>query len=462
MENLDYIPIESAMRDFLTHLKSHPRTIFSAGFGEGKSFFFNQFKAQYDDIVFITLYPVNYQVASNQDIFDLIKRDILFQLFLNKILIPSQPIENNVAASYFLANSQNYIKWIIDAISKIDYPNEMANKTIKLTVKFFKNLHSQFQSYCKQLNIEENACVELWDKIESSGIYENDVITHLICESIEKWKVNNPTKRICLLIEDLDRIDPAHLFRILNILSAHIDYSYKFGEAPSIDSIEGNKFGFNNIVCVLDFKNALNIFKHFYGEGTSWEGYISKFSSKGLFRFSLNEQKARYFYSRAATICGIEESLLKTILSKDVIITKSMRKLNDSLLNLHSQIHTPSNYSKNGIVKSYPKNLLLFFGLLRRMGIDDSEIISVILKALDSDDKIKELVYPYLFLKDDMSIRAITFGDKYDNRLIQYDFTQDTSNNFRFTKSLLGSWTSNEVYPSKEDLLKFILSFVGQ
>ena len=33
------IPMDQAIKDFDLHLKSHPRTILSAGFGEGKSTF---------------------------------------------------------------------------------------------------------------------------------------------------------------------------------------------------------------------------------------------------------------------------------------------------------------------------------------------------------------------------------------------------------------------------------------
>lgn len=65
-----------------------------------------------------------------------------------------------------------------------------------------------------------------------------------------------------LVVEDLDRIDPAHLFRILNVFSAHIDYCYKYGNKAE-DSIAGNKFGLDNIVLVCDFSNIRKLFRHF-------------------------------------------------------------------------------------------------------------------------------------------------------------------------------------------------------
>lgn len=40
-----------------------------------------------------------------------------------------------------------------------------------------------------------------------------------------------------LIIEDLDRIDPAHLFRIMNVLSSQVDNPY-YSHVP-----HGNKFG---------------------------------------------------------------------------------------------------------------------------------------------------------------------------------------------------------------------------
>ena len=53
----------------------------------------------------------------------------------------------------------------------------------------------------------------------------------------------------------MDRIDPGHLFRILNVLGAHIDTNK-----------DENKFGFENIVVVLDYITTEHIFHHFYGQ----------------------------------------------------------------------------------------------------------------------------------------------------------------------------------------------------
>ena len=74
------------------HLENADRMIFSAKFGDGKSFFLQKIREDknlFSDYEFITLYPVNYVVSQNEDIFEYIKRDIIVQLakleMLNKI-----------------------------------------------------------------------------------------------------------------------------------------------------------------------------------------------------------------------------------------------------------------------------------------------------------------------------------------------------------------------------------------
>ena len=81
-ENI-FIPIDEKIEDFHQHLLSHQRTILSAKYGDGKTVFLSHFMEDEkvaNDFEFITIYPVNYQVLENRDIFDLIKFDILMQM----------------------------------------------------------------------------------------------------------------------------------------------------------------------------------------------------------------------------------------------------------------------------------------------------------------------------------------------------------------------------------------------
>lgn len=78
---MKFIPIDKELDAFKEHLNINERTIFSAKFGDGKTFFLDIFKKKYkDNYEFITIYPVNYQIADNKEIFEYIKRDILIQM----------------------------------------------------------------------------------------------------------------------------------------------------------------------------------------------------------------------------------------------------------------------------------------------------------------------------------------------------------------------------------------------
>ena len=62
-------------------LEDNHRIIFSAKFGAGKTYFLKNFFHKYlDDYEPIFLYPVNYQVSANEDIFELVKFDLLRSL----------------------------------------------------------------------------------------------------------------------------------------------------------------------------------------------------------------------------------------------------------------------------------------------------------------------------------------------------------------------------------------------
>lgn len=53
-------------------------------------------------------------------------------------------------------------------------------------------------------------------------------------------------------------MDPEHIFRILNVFSAH------FGDDLDAD-FSHNKFGFDKVLLLCDYDNIKNIYHHFYG-----------------------------------------------------------------------------------------------------------------------------------------------------------------------------------------------------
>ena len=159
----------------------------------------------------------------------------------------------------------------------------------KSSVGFVKEINSAAKDYKDYKNGDVAILDKYLDTADSIAIYEEDLITKIIKDNLEKWRQKDENKKtVVLLLEDMDRIDPAHLFRILNIFSAHMDYSFKYGVNPG-DSLIGNKFGFDNVVMVIHFENLKSIFAHFYGPGTCFDGYIHKFADTGKFVYSLKD-----------------------------------------------------------------------------------------------------------------------------------------------------------------------------
>ena len=130
-------------------------------------------------------------------------------------------------------------------------------------------------------------------KSETGTLYEFNPISNLISDLIGRRKKTvaaGNARKVVLVIEDLDRIDPAHIFRILNVFSAHLDDSEE-------SDYSKNKFGFDKVLLLCDYDNVKNIYYHLYGEKTDFNGYISKFSPKGVYTYSLRSKVKEYMVS---------------------------------------------------------------------------------------------------------------------------------------------------------------------
>ncbi|MGL5620079.1 MAG: hypothetical protein ACRDDC_10720 [Tannerellaceae bacterium] len=295
------IPIAEELLGFQQYLSVSSRAILSAKFGDGKSTFLNQFMEQnskkdesnkeHQAYKFFTIYPINYQVADNKDIFEYIKRDLLVQM-LSYIELEESTINNSALfVSYLMSHKVDIIGDLLDMIPKINIsgivdvdvkkPFDILIRNIKRFKDYKKNIEGQGQTQILEayLNSFEGA---------KGSIYEFDAMSQLIC-NINKQIKEKEEKDVVLIIEDLDRIDPAHIFRILNILSAHTDRNLV--GANEWDATQGeNKFSFDKILLVCDFENIRSIFHHFYGKDTDFKGYISKFSSHQPFHYSLKNK----------------------------------------------------------------------------------------------------------------------------------------------------------------------------
>ena len=366
-----YIPIDHVISDFLVHLKSHERTILSAKFGDGKSYFLNSLMNNEEikkDFVFLVLHPVNYQVVENKDIFELIKRDLLFQLVNNGIYNKEYEITNEIAFAFYLQN--NFQSLASGLLPYLLYLNCDTKTTSALaaglaSIKFLKDLKDKVNDFKKKNNRSD--VIDTYIANGKSLIYKNDAITKIIRDNICAYKEKNTNKRIVLIIEDMDRLDPAHLFRIMNIFSAQMDYQYLDSFDPNCD-IVGNKFGLDNVLLVMDYDNTKSIFAHFYGVYTDFEGYIQKFCNKGIFKYSLKEQQEIYIYDKIQKVTELPLELVKQYITSEDLFKKTMRLICSSFDDVDSQIKQELEVDFQSNKYNFHPGILRIFDILRRLG----------------------------------------------------------------------------------------------
>ena len=372
------IPIGNRITAFTNHLYSHPRTILSARYGDGKSFFLSKFiNEKKSRFVSIVLHPVNYQVMENKDIFELIKRDILFQILKEGVIENDYVLtDSQMLALYLQNNVISVAEMIVPYLSAIGCDEDVTKSVLSgfAGLQLFQKLKVKFKEF-KRDNSLDDALTSFVDKAEGSLIYENDIISRIISANIELYKKKHPRKKIVLIIEDLDRMDPAHLFRIMNIFSAHIDYSYKYFVQPGKDMV-GNKFGFDNVVFVLDYQNTKKIFHHFYGENTNFKGYIDKFCSNGYFEYSLKEETENYIYKRISDEVGFREDLVRSLIPLSTFENLSLRNIVSAIRGTKKQICTEPILNDRGREVKLHLGLLQTLIIMRRIGIENKTIIS--------------------------------------------------------------------------------------
>ena len=184
------IPIDKSKANFREYLLANDRCILSAAFGDGKTYFLEEFKEEYnDEFIFITLHPVNYQVARTYDIFELIKRDILLQLIVNEIITDSVKISESSYA-YFYLHQHSFTADILKILSLINpSPEFMAQLSTAITSKrLITKLWDGYQKYKDKIDKEsdisqiENFFTFLSN--QKGNIYEYDHITSIITQSV--------------------------------------------------------------------------------------------------------------------------------------------------------------------------------------------------------------------------------------------------------------------------------------
>ena len=348
---MEIIDITNKLSEFEKHLNLNRQTILSAKFGDGKTYFLNKYiESHKDDTFFIVLHPVNYVVSRNEDIFEYIKHDILS--FLVK-----EP-------EYKEIDWQEALKGVINfesVLNGVEGLMDLLDPKAKLLLAPFK----LFQKIDDRYAIDK-----YFDAFKNTqgGLFEFDDFSIAIKTTLSK--IQEKGRKTVLIIEDLDRIDPEHLFRILNVLGAHVD-----------DDKNTNKFGVDNIVAVLDYDTTRHIFHHFYGEKANYEGYMTKFMSHNPFYYSVTYEARKYLLQLLRERCGLtdefftesflieEKNTVQNISINYKINCLTIREIEQILMDIEAQYNVEDFVLADGRRIKSDVPIVLFLAVLVRMKV---------------------------------------------------------------------------------------------
>ena len=361
------ISISKEAKRFEEHIdnQNNSRIFFSGIFGIGKTYFLEKFFSDNRNYEPIFLRPVNYSISSNDDIIDYIKYDISFELLSKNLEFEKSTISKYLSTEYYIKENP------LEAISILAKMSGKIGKTISNIVDGFKVLKENVETYQKKVEVDEKQELIsfLEEKTEKEGsIYHENRITALISLLIESLKIEEEgtKKRTVLIVDDLDRLDPEHIFRILNVFACHFDLGVS----------ETNKFGFDKVVIVGDSENIRNIFHAKYGVNTDFNGYIDKFFSTEIYEFDNKPILKSFLYDYVPNLKVGQSLYLKDSRSVVVkLIYEILRDLIDArLLNLRTiknsidkeHVFTRFNLElgKGKLLSSYELKMVLIFELL--------------------------------------------------------------------------------------------------
>lgn len=367
------VDIKNPYENFSNHikLKDNVKILFSGPFGQGKTTFLGDFfernEAKYE--VF-KLYPVNYAVSHNEDIFKYIKAEIIFQLMGKDVEFDK--LDFNYLESTYSYFSENIDKIVSPLLSLLPKIGETAAKVFDKIYELSKAV----KEHKTKLNIDDkgDALKYIHDLYEKEGsIFEDNFYTQLIRQLLEQHKQKHEKENV-LIIDDIDRMDPDHIFRIFNVFSANFDSSeYRIGLS--------NKFGFDKIILVCDYSNIKKLFVHRYGNSYSFDGYLSKYYSRNPYQY--DNAKAIEVITTQLTnhenrpvnsvITNILVLIINDLVHSNEIVLRDLLKLLN--YNFYKTIDSQSNLYSDSLKKH--KHELLYFNIIAFLEhLFDKETIS--------------------------------------------------------------------------------------
>jgi hypothetical protein len=127
------IPIDKIKSTFEYHLEipNNNSILFSGKYGSGKTTFLKNYYNENKNINAFHLFPVNYQVADNKDIFELIKFDILTILIEKDWIVKDEKIGHSLSLqSYIMSDGANSVWSFLKELPKLGKVFKSSEKLI--------------------------------------------------------------------------------------------------------------------------------------------------------------------------------------------------------------------------------------------------------------------------------------------------------------------------------------------
>ena len=145
------IDIKEEKERFSSFLAEERNTniIFSGIFGIGKTYFIHKFFHNHNNYTPIYITPVQYSVSSNEDIFEYIKVDILFELMNAGVNLEKTNFSFSACTQmYIMENIDRLVVSFFKKAEKLKYGTD-------IIPSFFK-LKNKLEKYKNDLNTDQN------------------------------------------------------------------------------------------------------------------------------------------------------------------------------------------------------------------------------------------------------------------------------------------------------------------
>lgn len=402
------IEITSEKERFNEHIniENNNNLIFSGIFGIGKTYFLTEYFHENKEFTPIFISPVNYSISSNKDIINYIKYDVIFELLKMDINYEYEKIPLKFTAQqYILENLTQIFTNVLSHTGKI---GKLSSEIITSLSKFYEKVKEHQDKYVTD---EKKELIEFLTKItlEEGSIYEENNITLIISSLLKQ------IKKPVLIIDDIDRLDPDHIFRILNVFAGHLN----------INGDYSNKFGFEKIMIVCDIDNIKNIFISKYGLNTDFNGYIDKFYNQQIFHFDnrneiinnisiifnkIKERDDTSIFNNNYNVNKVLKSLISELIENDCLNLRTLIKTNNYVFQRRNRyLLITEKYKLNAYLHNYSI-------------IDIFQFLSNI---LGSKSNLEEVLRKYIKTVKD---KTIYIGEYDDYRFTPFIFLIDYKN----------------------------------